>query len=84
MFAREGYPYIFGAAAFAAVLFALALRQRSWGLWLAAFVMLVLALWVAWFFRTPDRLTERSGNTVAVSPALGRAAYVRVALLPTG
>jgi phosphatidylserine decarboxylase len=75
MFAREGYPFIFGAAALAAALFAVALRQRSWGLWLVAFVVLVVALWVAWFFRNPDRPGER-GEAVAIAPADGRVVLI--------
>lgn len=75
MFAREGYPFMLGALAAAALLFTLALRQRSWGLWLAAFVVLVLALWVAWFFRNPDRPGER-GDGVAIAPADGRVVLI--------
>lgn len=64
MFAREGYPFIIGAAALAALLFAAALRMRSWPLWLAAFLVTVIALWVAWFFRDPARVGERGPNVV--------------------
>lgn len=52
-FAREGYPFMIGAAALAALAFAAALRMRSWPLWLAAFALTVLALCVSWVFRTP-------------------------------
>ncbi len=65
MFAREGYPFIIGAAALAALLFAAALRTRSWPLWLTAFFVTVIALWVAWFFREPVRVGER-GPYVAI------------------
>lgn len=51
MFAREGYPYILGAAALAAITFAIALRMRSWQLWLVAFALTIITLCVAWFFR---------------------------------
>ncbi|MBC8088301.1 MAG: hypothetical protein H7Z40_13615 [Phycisphaerae bacterium] len=51
MFAREGYPFILGAAALAAITFGVALRMRSWQLWLFAFLLTVIALSVAWFFR---------------------------------
>ncbi len=50
-FAREGYPLIVGASAIAVVAFALALRVRSWPLWLVAFLFLVTAVVLAWFFR---------------------------------
>ena len=51
MFAREGYPYILGAAALVVVTFAMALRMRSWQLWLFAFMLTVGTLCVAWFYR---------------------------------
>ncbi len=51
MFAREGYPLFVGATALAVVAFALALRVRSWPLWLVAFFFLVAAVVIAWFFR---------------------------------
>lgn len=75
MFAREGYPFILGATAIAVALFAAALRFRSWPLWLGAFVVTILALWVAWFFRNPERTGER-GPSVAVSPADGRVVLI--------
>lgn len=70
MFAREGYPFILGAAALAALAFVMALRLRSWPLWLVAMVLTIVALCVAWFFRNPTRLDERGAN-VAVVPANG-------------
>ncbi|MDQ3081349.1 MAG: phosphatidylserine decarboxylase family protein [Gemmatimonadota bacterium] len=70
-FAREGYVFIAIAAAIAATVFALALSRRSWALWLLAVVFTVIALWVAWFFRDPERSGER-GPTVVVSPADGK------------
>lgn len=75
MFAREGYPFIIGAAALAAVMFAVALRLRSWPLWLVAFVLTVVALWVMWFFRNPERPGERGANIV-ISPADGRVVLI--------
>jgi len=70
-FAREGYVFIAIAAAVAASVFALALNRRSWALWLLAVVLIVIALWVAWFFRDPERTGER-GPAVVVSPADGK------------
>lgn len=75
MFAREGYPFIFGAAGLAALTYVLALRLRSWPLWLVAFVLTVLALWVAWFFRNPDRQGPR-GAEVVIAPADGRVVLI--------
>ncbi len=70
-FAREGLIFIAIAALLTAGAFALAVSRRSWGLWLVAFVLLVVALWVAYFFRDPERTGER-GSSLVVSPADGK------------
>lgn len=70
-FAREGLIFIAIAALLTAGAFGLAVTRRSWGLWLAAFVLLLLALWVAYFFRDPERTGER-GSSLVVSPADGK------------
>jgi phosphatidylserine decarboxylase len=70
-FAREGLLFIAIAAAIAAGGFGLAVTRRSWGLWLAAFVLLLLALWVAYFFRDPERTGDR-GASLIVAPADGK------------
>jgi phosphatidylserine decarboxylase len=70
-FAREGYLFIGIAAVAALAAFALALGRRSWTLWLLAVVITVLALWVAYFFRDPERIGER-GARLVVAPADGR------------
>ena len=70
-FAREGLLFIAIAAFIAAGAFGFAITRRSWGLWLAAFVLLLLALWVAYFFRDPERTGER-GPALVVSPADGK------------
>jgi len=70
-FAREGLLFIAIAAVVAAGAFGFAISRRSWGLWLAAFVLLLLALWVAYFFRDPERVGER-GRSLVVSPADGK------------
>jgi phosphatidylserine decarboxylase len=70
-FAREGLLFIAIAAVIAAGAFGFAVTRRSWGLWLAAFILLLLALWVAYFFRDPERSGER-GQTLVVSPADGK------------
>jgi phosphatidylserine decarboxylase len=70
-FAREGYLYI-GIATLAAIAaFALAVARRSWTLWLLALIITVLALWVAYFFRDPERTGDR-GARLVVAPADGR------------
>jgi phosphatidylserine decarboxylase len=70
-FAREGLLFIAIAAAIAAGAFGFAISRRSWGLWLAALVLLLLALWVAYFFRDPERVGDR-GPSLVVSPADGK------------
>ena len=70
-FAREGYPFIGIATLLAVGAFALALARRSWSLWLLAIVITLLALWVAYFFRDPERSGERGANIV-VAPADGK------------
>ena len=70
-FAREGYPFIGIATVLAVAAFALALARRSWSLWLLAVVITILALWVAYFFRDPERAGERGANIV-VAPADGK------------
>ncbi|HEU4995928.1 MAG TPA: phosphatidylserine decarboxylase family protein [Gemmatimonadaceae bacterium] len=70
-FAREGIAFIIIAALIAAGGYALALNRRSWPLWLLAFVLTLLAIWVAYFFRDPERLGER-GRQLVIAPADGK------------
>jgi len=70
-FAREGYLFIGIATIAAATAFALALARRSWTLWLLAIVVTLIALWVAYFFRDPERSGDR-GASLVVAPADGR------------
>lgn len=51
-FAREGLASVIVAALLAAGMFAVALNRRSWPIWLIALALVVIALWVAYFFRT--------------------------------
>ena len=81
-FAREGYVFIAIAAAAAAAAFAMALARRSWPLWLLAFALLVIALWVAYFFRDPERTGER-GDRVVVAPADGKVVMITEVDEPT-
>ena len=74
-FAREGLIFIYVATALAAGAFAVALTRRSWTLWLAAFVVALLAVWVAYFFRDPERVGER-GERFVISPADGRVVMI--------
>lgn len=70
-FAREGIPFILIALAMAAGGYTAALMRRSWPLWLLAFVLTILVLWVAYFFRDPERTGPR-GDKLVISPADGR------------
>ncbi|MEO7502713.1 MAG: phosphatidylserine decarboxylase, partial [Gemmatimonadaceae bacterium] len=70
-FAREGYLYIGIATLAAIVAFGLAVARRSWPLWLLAVIVTLLALWVAYFFRDPERTGDR-GAQLVVAPADGR------------
>lgn len=74
-FAREGFAFIVVAALLAAGVFAVALNRRSWPLWLLALVLVLIALWVAYFFRDPERTGDR-GATLVVSPADGKVVHV--------
>ena len=75
-FAREGLLFIAIAAVVATGGFGFAIARRSWGLWLAAFVLLLLALWVAYFFRDPERTGVR-GDQVVVAPADGKVVLIQ-------
>jgi phosphatidylserine decarboxylase len=55
--------------------YALAVNRRSWPLWLLAFVLTLVALWVAYFFRDPERLGER-GERVVIAPADGKVVMI--------
>jgi phosphatidylserine decarboxylase len=69
-FAKEGYVFIAIAIVIAAAAYAAAIARRSFGLWLAAFLLTLLAIWVAYVFRDRERTGER-GDRVVVSPADG-------------
>jgi len=73
--AREGIPFILIAIVIAAGGYTAALMRRSWPLWLLAFLLTVIALWVAYFFRDPERTGER-GDTLVIAPADGRIVHL--------
>jgi phosphatidylserine decarboxylase len=74
-FAREGLVFIAIAALIAAGSYAAALNRRSWPLWLLAFLLTILALWVAYFFRDPERMGDR-GDKYVIAPADGRVVLI--------
>jgi len=81
-FAREGLVFMAIAALAAAVAFGFALSRRSFTLWLVALVLLVVALWVAYFFRDPERAGER-GDQYVLAPADGRIVMITEVDEPT-
>jgi phosphatidylserine decarboxylase len=81
-FAREGVLFIVIATLLAAGMFALAVTRRSWPLWLLALAVTVVALWVAYFFRDPERTGERGAHLV-LAPADGKVVDIREVDEPT-
>jgi len=81
-FAREGLSFIVIAALVAAGVFGLALVRRSWALWLFAFALALIALWVAYFFRDPVRSGER-GERLVIAPADGKVVMITEVNEPT-
>ena len=75
-FAREGLIFIIIAALVAAGTYALALHFRSWPLWVLAFLLTIIALWVAYFFRDPERTGAR-GEQVVIAPADGKVVLIQ-------
>jgi phosphatidylserine decarboxylase len=74
-FAREGLVFILLGILLAAATLTAAVMFRSWPLWLLAFVLMVVALWVAYFFRDPERTGQRGGGLV-IAPADGRVVMI--------
>jgi len=81
-FAREGLTFIVISALIAASAFMLALAKRSWPLWLLAFTLTLIALWVAYFFRDPVRSGER-GDRLVIAPADGKVVMITEVDEPT-
>jgi phosphatidylserine decarboxylase len=81
-FAREGLAFITIAAIIALAAFGVALTRRSWPLWLIAFALTLIALWVAYFFRDPQRLGER-GERLVIAPADGKVVLITEVDEPT-
>ena len=81
-FAREGLSFIAIAALVAAGVFGLALVRRSWPLWLLAFALALIALWVAYFFRDPERTGAR-GERLVIAPADGKIVMITQVDEPT-
>ncbi len=74
-FAREGFPFIGAAVVLAAAAWVLAAARHGWPLWGLAVLLTLIALWVAYFFRDPERRGPR-GDALVVAPADGRVVHV--------
>lgn len=81
-FAREGVSFIVISALVAIGAYGLAVSRRSWPLWLAAFLLTFFALWVAYFFRDPERTGER-GERIVIAPADGKVIQIASVDEPT-
>jgi phosphatidylserine decarboxylase len=68
LFAREGYPFIGGLAAFTVVC-------ALFGWWCLTTIGLALTLFTAWFFRNPERVAP-PGEQKVVAPADGKVIFV--------
>jgi phosphatidylserine decarboxylase len=73
--AREGLLFIGIGIAAALGALALAWRYASVPLWIATGILLVLAVWVVYFFRDPERTGQR-GEQYVVSPADGKVVQI--------
>lgn len=74
-FAREGRLFIGISVVVAAMLFVNAVFNGGIGRWAAALIALALSLWVAYFFRDPERTGER-GERLVVAPADGKVVLI--------
>ena len=81
-FAREGLAFIVIAALIAVGAFAVALNRRSFPLWLLAVALVLLAIWVAYFFRDPERQGQR-GDRLVIAPADGKVVLITEVDEPT-
>jgi phosphatidylserine decarboxylase len=73
--AREGLLFIGIGIAAAAGAVALAWNYATVPLWIAAGMLVVLALWCIYFFRDPER-TGKRGEEIVVSPADGKVVQI--------
>ena len=82
-FAREGWTFIIASFAIAAAAIIIAATRRSWPLWLLGFALLVIAIWVASFFRDPERTASEKGEQIVISPADGKVVLITEVDEPT-
>jgi phosphatidylserine decarboxylase len=82
-FAREGWAFIIGSFVIAAAVVITAAMRRSWPLWLLGFALLIIAIWVASFFRDPERAAAEEGDRIVISPADGKVVLITEVDEPT-
>ena len=75
-FAREGLVFILIALVLALLADLMAVGRGTWPWWLLGALLTVLAIWVAYFFRDPERTGER-GEQLVVAPADGKIVHIR-------
>lgn len=73
--AREGIPFILIAVLLAAAAWGLGVQHGSVSWSLLAGVLSIVAAWVVYFFRDPERTGDRGANLV-ISPADGRVVMI--------
>ena len=74
-FAREGMPFIAIAAVLAIASLVFASRRGGLPAWALTVVMVIVAIWVAYFFRDPERTGDR-GERVVTAPADGKVVLI--------
>lgn len=71
MIERDGYRFIIPAVVLAAALWALFARCKCWPYAVGAIIITVLAAFVVYFFRDPDRVPP-AGENLVLSPGDGK------------
>lgn len=69
--AKEGIPFVIASDALAVGAFVAASRYGSPWIWVLAVVLAIVAVWVVYFFRDPERDGAR-GERLVISPADGK------------
>ena len=67
---------VLAATLVAAAVIVIAATKRSWPLWLLGFALLIVAIWVASFFRDPERNAAEKGERIVISPADGKVVLI--------
>jgi len=73
-YAKEGYPFMIGSAVLALLAIGAAMQMGGYW-WAIALLLAVIAGWVAYFFRDPERDGDR-GEHLVVAPADGKVVLI--------